>query len=98
MAVFVSLRKDKEKEEKNKKLSQSLKSHISGTLELKQFHSNWVCGVVKLAGMSTAKFVLFRKGSTELRRCENRIFFLLVNILMGVACWLLGRMTHYHVS
>ena len=40
--------------------------------------------------MSTAKIVLFHQGSTELRRCENCIFFLPVNILTGVACRLLG--------
>ena len=34
MAVFVRLRKDEEKEEKTKKLSKFLKSHISGTLEV----------------------------------------------------------------
>ena len=34
-----------------------------------------------LAGVSTAKIVLFHEGSTELQRCKNRIFFLPVNIL-----------------
>ena len=37
--------------------------------------------VLKLAGMPTAKIVLFHKGSTELRRCENHAFFFPVNIL-----------------
>ena len=41
MAVFVFVRKDEEK--KTKKLSQFLKSHISGML--KRFRSNLVCGV-----------------------------------------------------
>ena len=36
--------------------------------------------------MSTAKIVLFHQGITELRRCENCVFFLPVNILTGVAC------------
>ena len=40
--------------------------------------------------MSTAKIVLFHQGSTELRRCENCVFFLPVNTLTGVARWLLG--------
>ena len=41
-------------------------------------------------GVSTAKIVLFHQGSTELRRCENCIFFLPVNILTGVARQFLG--------
>ena len=36
------------------------------------------------------KIVLFHQGSTELRRCENCVFFLPVNILTGVARRLLG--------
>ena len=37
-----------------------------------------------MEGVSTAKIVLFHQGSTELRRCENYVFFLPVNILTGV--------------
>ena len=40
--------------------------------------------------MYTAKFVLFHQGITELRGCENCVFFLPVNILTGVARRLLG--------
>ena len=43
-----------------------------------------------MEGVSTAKIVLFHQGSTELRRCENCVFFLPVNILMGVTRRLLG--------
>ena len=46
--------------------------------------------MLKLEGVSTAKIILFHQGSTELRRCENCVFFLPVNILTGVACRLLG--------
>ena len=46
--------------------------------------------MLQLEGMSTAKIVLFHQGSTELRRCENCVFFLPVNILTGVTRWLLG--------
>ena len=42
-----------------------------------------------MESMSTAKIVLFQ-GSTELRRCENCVFFLPVNILTGVTRRLLG--------
>ena len=80
------------RKKKNKKLSQFLKSHISGTREV--FRSNLECGVLKLEGMSTAKIVLFHQGSTELRRCEKCVFFLPVNILTGVARRILG----YRVS
>ena len=43
-----------------------------------------------MEGVSTANIVLFHQGSTELRRCENCVFFLPVNILMGVTRRLLG--------
>ena len=43
-----------------------------------------------MEGVSTAKIVLFHQGSTELRWCENCIFFLPVNILTGVTRRLLG--------
>ena len=46
--------------------------------------------MLQLEGMSTAKIVLFHQGSTELRRCENCVFFLPVNILTGVTRRLLG--------
>ena len=76
------------REKHTKKLSQFLKSHISGTLEA--IRSNLECGVLTLEGVSTAKIVLFHQGSTELRRCENCVFFLPVNILTGVTRRLLG--------
>ena len=79
MAVFVSVQKEEELRRKTKTLSQFLKSHISGMLEA--ISLKFCMGVLKLVGVSTAKFVLFRKGSTELQRCENCIFFLPVNIL-----------------
>ena len=41
--------------------------------------------MLKVEGVSTAKVVLFHQGITELRRCENCVFFLPVNILTGVA-------------
>ena len=43
-----------------------------------------------MEGVSTVKIVLVHQGSTELRRCENCVFFLPVNILTGVARRLLG--------
>ena len=44
--------------------------------------------------MRTVKIVLFHQGSTELRRCKNSIFVLLVNILTGVARRLLLAARH----
>ena len=88
-------REEKQEEKKPKKLSQFLKSHISGTLEVTLLKfgmwSTYVGGHVH------SKIVLFHKGSTELRRCENSVFFLPVNILT-VLRQLLGRTTHYRVS
>ena len=46
--------------------------------------------MLQLEGMCTAKIVLFHQGNTELRRCENYVFFLPVNILTGVTRRLLG--------
>ena len=43
-----------------------------------------------MEGVFTAKMVLFHQGSTELRRFENCVFFIPVNILRGVAHRLLG--------
>ena len=57
---------------------------------MKRFRSNLERGVLKLEGVSTAKVVLFHQGGTELRRCENCVFFLPVNILTGVTRRLLG--------
>ena len=73
---------------KMKKLSQFLKSHISGTLEaIALKFGMWSAEV---GGRVHSKNVLFHQGSTELRRCENCVFVLPVNILTGVAQWLLG--------
>ena len=55
-----------------------------------RFRSNLECGVLKVEGVSIVKIVLFHQGITELRRCENCVFFLPVNILTGVARRLLG--------
>ena len=43
-----------------------------------------------MEGVFTATIVMFHQGSTELRRCENCVFFLSVNILTGVTRRLLG--------
>ena len=64
MAVFVSVKKDGDKEEetKTKKLSQFLKSHILRTLEAIPLKFDmWSTDV---GGSVQAKIVLFRKGST----------------------------------
>jgi len=46
-------------------------------------------------GISTAKIVQFHASSTKLRMRENCIIVLPVNILTGVACWLLGPPLKY---
>ena len=85
---FCKCEKRQKNKKKMKKLSQFLKSHISGTLEASL--PNLVCAVLKLEGVSTAKIVLFHQGITELQRCDNCVFFLPVNILTGVVRRLLG--------
>ena len=52
-------------------------------------HTTVCLDICEGVGVSTAKSVLFQ-GSTELRKCEYCVFFLPVNILTGVARWLLG--------
>ena len=81
-------RKKNKKKKKTKKLSQFVKSHISGTLEaiLLKF-GMWSAEV---GGSVHSKNRLFDQGSIELWRCENYVFTLPVNILTGVACRLLG--------
>ena len=73
---------------KNKKLSQFLKSHISLTLEaiLLKF-GMWSAEVG--GSVHSENRLVFNHGSTELRMCENCVFFLPVNTLTGVARWLL---------
>ena len=81
-------RKIRRRRKKTKKLSQFLKSHISGTLEaISLKFGMWSAAV---GGNVHSKIVLFHQGSTELRRCENCVFFLPVNILTGVTRRLLG--------
>ena len=88
MAVFVSEEKRKKKEEKTEKLTQFLKSYISGMLEaISLKFGMWS---TEVGGMSIAKIVVFHQGSTELRRCENYVFLLPVNILTRVAHRILG--------
>ena len=81
-------RKRKIRRKKTKKLSQFLKSHISGTRKAILLKVGmWSAAV---GGHVHIKIVLFHQGSTELRRCENCVFFLPGNILTGVTRWLLG--------
>ena len=65
-----------------KKLSRFLKSHILGMLEaISLKFGMWS---TEVGGHFHSKIVLFHQGSTELRRCENCVFVLPVNTLMGV--------------
>ena len=81
-------KKRKKNKKKTKKLSQFLKSHISGTPEaISLKFGMWG---TEVGGHVHSKIVLFHQGSTELRRCKNRVFVLPVNILTGVVRQLLG--------
>ena len=87
-------KREKNKKKKTKKLSQFLKSHISGTLEaISLKFGMWSAeggGSVHRKNRLVSSRHLFHQGSTELRRCENCVFFLPVNILTGVTRRLLG--------
>ena len=73
---------------KKRRKSQFLKSHLSGTREaISLKFGMWSAAV---GGHVHSKIVLFHQGSTELRRCENFVFFLPVNIHTGVTRRLLG--------
>ena len=81
-------RKKTKKKKKAKKLSQFLKSHFSGTRDaISLKFGMWSAEV---GGSVHSKIVLFHQGSTELRRCENCVFFLPVNILTCVTRQILG--------
>ena len=81
-------KRKKNKKKKTKKLSQFLKSHISGTLEaISLKFGMWSA---EGGGSVHSKNRLVSLGSTELRRRENFVFFFPVNILTGVARRLLG--------
>ena len=65
---------------------------------LERFSSNLECGLPYLAGTSVATLVSIGYGSTEIQRCENRVYFLPVNVLTVWRAGFLGRTTHYRVS
>ena len=74
---------------KMKKLSQFLKSHISGMLEAILLK----CGMwsTDIGRHVHRKIVVFYKGSTELRMREKKLHFLSsCQYTHGVTCWLLG--------
>jgi len=76
-----------------KKLSQFISQKC-----LVQFGWNLTCEVVTLAGISTAKIVLFRQSVTELIIRENCVFLIPVNNSLVWCTGFFGRMTHYRVS
>ena len=54
--------------------------------------------MLKVAGVCNIKIIPIRKGSMELHKHENHIFFLPINILTVWCASFLGCMTHYRVS
>ena len=56
---------------------------------LGKFRSNLVCGILKLAGVSTAKIVCFVKAAQSYGG-EKSHFLFSCQYTHGVACWLLG--------
>ena len=84
------------REKKPKKVSQFLKSHISGML--KAISLKFGMRSTEVGGRVHSKNRLFCKDSIELWRCKNRVFFSSCQYTHGVAHWLLGHTTHCRVS
>ena len=82
-------KKNKKKKKKNEETEPIFEVAYLGNAR-SDFAQIWNVECCSWGGMSTAKIVLFHQGSTELRRCENCVFFLPVNILTGVTRRLLG--------
>ena len=83
----------KEVEEKNEEKKTKLWPLVSRKW-LERFSSTLECGLPYLAGTSAATLVSIVSGITELQRCENRVYFLPVNILTVWRAGFLGRTTH----
>ena len=94
--ILQSVRKEVE-EEKNEEKKPKLWPLVSRKW-LERFSSNLECGLLYLAGISVATLVSIGLGITELQRCENRVYFLPVNILTVWRAGFLGRTTYYRVS
>ena len=61
---------------------------------LERFSSKLECGLPYLAGTCVATLVSIGYGITELQRCENRVYFIPVNILTVWRAGFLGHTTH----
>ena len=94
--ILQSVRKE-EVEEKNEEKNPKLWPLVSRKW-MERFSSNLECGLPYLADTSVATLVSIGYGITELQRCENRVYFLPVNILTVWRAGFLGRTTHYRVS
>ena len=99
MAGFVRLRKDKENEEKMMKLSQFLKSHISGTLEVISLKFRMWCTEVGGRVHSKNCLVLLRQHrATEVQISCFLSFCQYTGVLTVLRAGFLGCTTHYRVS
>ena len=85
IAIFATVRKDEEEEEKKTKLWQ-----LVSRKWLERFPSTLECRLPWLAGNCVANLVPIRYVITEIQMCENDVFVLPVNILTGVVRQLLG--------
>ena len=88
--VLQSVRKEVEEKNEKKTTKNTKLWPIVFRKCLERFSSNLVCSLPYLAGTSVANLVSIGQGIIELHRCENRVFFLPVNNIHGVASQLLG--------
>ena len=79
----------KEQKMKSKKNEQT-KPIFGSSYLLAQIGWNLESGVLMVEGISTAKIIQSHAGSVKLHMCKNFIIVLPVNVLTGVARWLLG--------
>ena len=82
-------KKNKKKKEKNEETEPIFEVAYLGNAR-SDFAQIWNVECFSWRECPQQKIVLFHQGCTELRRCENCVFFLPVNILTGVTRRLLG--------
>ena len=92
IAIFAGVQKHKEKKRKKSKLWQ-----LVSRKWLERFPSKLECRLPWLVGNSVVNLVPIGEGITEIQRCENDVFFLLVNIPTLWRAGFLGRTAYYRV-
>ena len=89
--IFQTVRKEEEKNEKKTLTSAARISEMAGVIFFKL--GMWT----SLPSRHFYSNFSFNRGITELQRCENRVYFLPVNILTVWRAGFLSRTIHYRV-